>query len=313
MARPANRRKDPHRALGRRRAAGPDGRPQHAWRARTVRRRTVFLDPAAQLAAQLCWSCCEMGPRRNRWAPCGEGLHGDLPRERAQISGVDDKPRPRQPRRRDRARKDDRSRRLTAVTNVTDHATRFEGPFLRVFVRRPRAVTSISDPSILLHVARSQEVGRATARNQLLLNGGRATPASYRGVRPQSGPAQRHRSSKPQGCGKRYNIDVVRIMSDQQVAGLRPLADRRTRGKDMCIGGVEAQVLRPTIAEAEGEPITIRVRESGSAKLVANRRRVEGKSTAEGPVRVRSPGCSDTAEPRSVPLLWLITQSGAVG
>ena len=46
LARPAHRRADPRRALGRRRAPGPDRRAQHARPARALRRRAVLLEPA---------------------------------------------------------------------------------------------------------------------------------------------------------------------------------------------------------------------------------------------------------------------------
>src|ERR1700751_369718 len=80
----------------------------------------------------------------------------------------------------------------------------------------------------------------------------------------------------------------------------------------MSVGSVKADVLRPLITEADGEPIAIGVRKTGGEKLLAYRRLVEGKSAAEGPVRVRPPGCADTCEPRPVPLLGLVDESGAV-
>src|SRR4029077_11885537 len=51
----------------------------------------VLLVATARSAAQLRRTCHEMGPRRDRWKPCGEGLHGDLPAERPQIGGADDR------------------------------------------------------------------------------------------------------------------------------------------------------------------------------------------------------------------------------
>ena len=66
MARPADRRDDPHRALGRRRTARPSGRTQHARRARTVRLSAVLLDAATRFVAFLRRARREMGPRRDR-------------------------------------------------------------------------------------------------------------------------------------------------------------------------------------------------------------------------------------------------------
>ena len=53
LARPAQRRAHPRRALGRRRAPGADGGAQHAWAARALRRRAVLLEPALRRGDQL--------------------------------------------------------------------------------------------------------------------------------------------------------------------------------------------------------------------------------------------------------------------
>ena len=54
----------------------------------------VLLDPAARPAAFLRRARREMGPRRDRRQPRGEGLHGDLPAGQPQTGGADDRARP---------------------------------------------------------------------------------------------------------------------------------------------------------------------------------------------------------------------------
>ena len=77
----------------------------------------------------------------------------------------------------------------------------------------------------------------------------------------------------------------------------------------MDIGGIEAEIRRPAIAETEGEPIPVRVRQARCPKLVADGGGIKGQSAAEGPVGVGPPGCPDTAESGAVPLLRLATQN----
>ena len=66
LARSAQRAGDPRRALGGRRAPGPDRGAQHARPAREVRRRAVLLEPALRRADQLCRPCREVGRARGR-------------------------------------------------------------------------------------------------------------------------------------------------------------------------------------------------------------------------------------------------------
>ena len=66
LARPAQRRGDPRRALGRRAAPGPDRRAQHARRPREVRRRAVLLEPALRRPDQLRRPRRDVGRARDR-------------------------------------------------------------------------------------------------------------------------------------------------------------------------------------------------------------------------------------------------------
>ena len=76
LARSAHGQAHPRRALGRRRAAGADGRAQHAGAARAVRRRAVLLEPALRLADQLRGPRGSLGPRRDRGQAGGSRLRG---------------------------------------------------------------------------------------------------------------------------------------------------------------------------------------------------------------------------------------------
>ena len=66
LARSALRRAHPRRALGGRRAAGPDGRAQHAGSREAVRRRAVLLEPALRRADQLRRPRVRVGRDRGR-------------------------------------------------------------------------------------------------------------------------------------------------------------------------------------------------------------------------------------------------------
>ncbi len=47
---------------------------------------------------------------------------------------------------------------------------------------------------------------------------------------------------------------MVRVATDQKIAGLRHLADRRIPEKDMDICGIEPEIRRPPMAEADSDP-----------------------------------------------------------
>ena len=78
LARSAQRRQHPRRALGRRRAPGPDRGAQHAGTPRAVRRRSVLLEPALRRPDQLCGARREMGRTGDRGRHCGQGLPAAL-------------------------------------------------------------------------------------------------------------------------------------------------------------------------------------------------------------------------------------------
>src|ERR1700730_14359708 len=116
--------------------------------------------------------------------------------------------------------------------------------------------------------------------------------------------ASRH--SKPESRGQRYNVYVVRVTTDQQIARLRHFIDRRIRSENMHIGGIDAEVRRPPITEAQRELVSIRIREAGGPKLIANGRRIDSEPAADDPARIGTVGRPDTPEPSPVPLFRLV-------
>jgi hypothetical protein len=79
---------------------------------------------------------------------------------------------------------------------------------------------------------------------------------------------------------------VVRVTTHQNITSLRHLVDRRTSTEDMNICGVKAQIGRPFIAEADGEPISIRVWHPSRPELIADGCLIKCEAAPDSPVRV---------------------------
>ncbi len=89
---PSHRRVDSCRALGRRRAPGPDRRTQHARTPREVRRRAVLLESALRRFDQLCRPCRVVGRTRHRGRHRRQGLLAAVQAQRPRAGGHLDLP-----------------------------------------------------------------------------------------------------------------------------------------------------------------------------------------------------------------------------
>ena len=94
---PHERRGDPHRALGRRRAPGPDRGAQHARRPRALRGRAVLLEPALRHPDQLRRPRRALGRNRRRGKHRRQGLPRPLQARRPHARRRLDLPRPSEP------------------------------------------------------------------------------------------------------------------------------------------------------------------------------------------------------------------------
>ncbi|MEY9439274.1 NADPH-dependent 2,4-dienoyl-CoA reductase/sulfur reductase-like enzyme/nitrite reductase/ring-hydroxylating ferredoxin subunit [Bradyrhizobium elkanii] len=95
LARSAQRRERPGRALGGGGTPGSDRRAEYAWAARGVRRGAVLLEPALRRADQLCRPCRAVGRDRRGWQHFRQGLRAALQARRARARGRIDLSRPR--------------------------------------------------------------------------------------------------------------------------------------------------------------------------------------------------------------------------
>ena len=84
---PAQRRSDPRRALGRRRAARPNRRAQYPRRQRAVRCRAVLLEPALRRDGLIRRPCPRLGQGGNRRRSGRPRLQGDVLSERPETGG----------------------------------------------------------------------------------------------------------------------------------------------------------------------------------------------------------------------------------
>lgn len=119
--------------------------------------------------------------------------------------------------------------------------------------------------------------------------------------------------SKPKSGGERYDVDVVRVAAGEYIAGLRDFVDGCRSAEDMNVCQIEPEIGRPPITEPEGEPVSIRIRQTSCTKGVWHRCLVEGNPAAKRPIGIELVSRTDAAEPGGVPLLRLGDQSGAVG